>query len=689
MFKKTPFVKQEGIMDCGAASLLMIIKYHKGKISLEKIRELTKTSKTGTNALNIKKAAEEVGFKVKAYKVEAEKLWKIKTPAIAHVIIDGSYRHYVVIYQVKNNKITIADPAKGIKKLTLEEFKMIWNGTILTFELQKQIPKFFENKKITIIQLIKTVKDEIKFIVPLTLLVTLFSIINTYYFKFIIDSLVNKTNKNQLLLVFLIFCLINILNIFTDYFKNRAIINIKHKIAASLSLNVFKQIISLPYKYYCSRNTGEIVSRINDLENVKNMITTVLFVFFLDIPITLITIYFLVLLSKELFFVTSVFYILYFLTMIFYRKKYKKYIKEIQENRAYLNSRLIESISGYETVKGLSIEREIYQKLKSTYTTVLKSLIKFDETYNVQETLKKIISNSSNLIIIFVGSILVLDQKMTIGSLVTYSTLVIYFLEPIKNLLELDINYSEMKSSLKRINNLFYKEKEMGFIKKQASGDIVINNLNYSYNEFEETLKNINLKILKKEKILLYGESGSGKSTLLKLIKKYYDVPRGSIFIGNSDICDYKKDSFNKIAYISQKENLINDTIYNNLTIGSKNKNLTEILKICQIDQFLDKELGLKMIIEENAFNISGGEKQRLVLARTLLKESEIILIDEGFSEMDVNLEKEILKNIFSKYKEKTFIIISHRLDNSSLFDRIIKIKEGKLINAWNIWIWI
>ena len=272
---------------------------------------------------------------------------------------------------------------------------------------------------------------------------------------------------------------------------------------------------------------------------------------------------------------------------------------------------------------------------------------------------------------------------MTLGALFTFTSLLVYFLEPIKNIMTLDNVVKDAKESLKRILNIItYDTNECGIINEFKNGDIEFKKLNFTFNDRDYILKNINLKIKKNSKVMIVGESGSGKSTLFKLLKKYYSVKNNKVFINNMDINNYNKEILNEnIMYLSQNEVLFNDTLYNNLIFDdSDTSEFLEITKMCYIEEFLDNNLGFNMLIEENGFNLSGGEKQRIMLARALLKKFEILIIDEGLNQLDINLERKILKNIFKKYKYKTIIIISHRLDNADLFDNLIKIEKGVVI---------
>ena len=215
------------------------------------------------------------------------------------------------------------------------------------------------------------------------------------------------------------------------------------------------------------------------------------------------------------------------------------------------------------------------------------------------------------------------------------------------------------------------------------TGEILIKNLEFTYNNKNNIINDISLRIKQKEKVLIIGSSGSGKSTLLKIIYKYYDINRDKIYLNNYDINDFtKKDIRSNITYISQNEQLYNDTIRNNIIL-ERNIDDKSFYNICNMvyvnDIVKDNILSYDYNLEESGANISGGQRQRIILARALLKNSQIILIDEGLNEIDINLERKILKNIFSYFKDKTIIIVSHRFDNMDLYNKVINIEKGKI----------
>lgn len=661
----------------------MIINFYGGNLPIDQIRDLTKTDKNGTTAFHIIEACKSIGFNAEGIKSSLEQLNKenLILPCIAHVVIDGKYKHFVVIYKIdfKNKKIIIADPSCSIKKITFSEFQKMWSGVLITLYPLKKLPLTQNISFIDfLLKIIKLHKTFVFNIIMLSIFITIFSVISSFYMKNILDAI----NYNNLTIIFIFFLFINIFKILSDFFRNKLLIYLNQKIDLLLTLDTYKKIISLPYNYYHTRTTGDIISRVNDLSIIRNMITKVSLSLFIDLPLALVTFIIFYIINTKLFFISLIIVFIYLLLMIFSKNRITNNINTIQVNKSETMSYMIETINGFETVKSVGNEAQIIDKFEKKYVKFLKNIFKFDNYNNTISILKDLVNAIGYLTIIYVGAKMVILGNLTFGDLLVFVNLLNYFLEPIKNIIDLNSEIKEAKNSLRRILELFKNEnKKQTFIDNVKVKEISFNNLSYSYDYKEKQLKNINLK-LKKQKILILGKSGSGKSTLFKLLMRYYEIPRNQITINGYDINDYKDDVIkHNFSYISQNEILYTDSIYNNLKID---KNITEeqiieISKKCFIDEFLN-DLGLNMLIEENGYNLSGGQRQRIILARALLKNFEVLIIDEGLSQMDINLERKILKNLFKMYENKMIIVISHRLDNMDLYDRVIELKNGEIV---------
>lgn len=661
----------------------MIINFYGGNLPIDQIRDLTKTNKNGTTAFHIIEACKSIGFNAEGIKTSLEQLNKenLILPCIAHVVIDGKYKHFVVIYKIdfKNKKIIIADPSCSIKKITFSEFQKMWSGVLITLYPLKKLPLTQNISFIDfLLKIIKLHKAFIFNIIMLSIFITMFSVISSFYMKNILDAI----NYNNLTIIFIFFLFINIFKILSDFFRNKLLIYLNQKIDLLLTLDTYKKIISLPYNYYHTRTTGDIISRVNDLSIIRNMITKVSLSLFIDLPLALVTFIIFYIINTKLFFISLIIVFIYLLLMIFSKNRIIKNINTIQVNKSETMSYMIETINGFETVKSVGNETQIIDKFEKKYVKFLKNIFKFDNYNNTISILKDLVNAMGYLTIIYVGAKMVILGNLTFGDLLVFVNLLNYFLEPIKNIIDLNSEIKEAKNSLRRILELFKNEnKKQTFIDNVKVKEISFNNLSYSYDYKEKQLKKINLK-LKKQKILILGKSGSGKSTLFKLLMRYYEIPRNQITINGYDINDYKDDVIKQnFSYISQNEILYTDSIYNNLKIDKNitDEQIIEISKKCFIDEFLN-DLGLNMLIEENGYNLSGGQRQRIILARALLKNFEVLIIDEGLSQMDINLERKILKNLFKMYENKMIIVISHRLDNMDLYDRVIELKNGEIV---------
>ena len=687
IIKKYPIVLQDESKDCGVSCISMILKFYGGYVKKSNLLDMTKTNKKGTTAFNIKKALLDLGFEAKGVKCNLKDINNnVILPCIANVTLNKSYKHFIVLYEINYTKkyLIIGDPADKIKKISFEEFNRIFNNVLIICYPIKSIPFEKDISSINLIlNLIKPHKKDLLNIFVLSIFITIFSICTSFYTECMINYL-NIYSKKYLIFIFCTFFSIYILKIISNFFRNKLLLFINEKTDLKLTLGVFNKIIRLPYSYYQNRTTGDVISRINDLESVRDAIGKVSISLFVDLPLTLLSLIVLYLINKTLFFIGVLVIVFYFFIIIVFRKIFDYYIKKIQVKKGEITSFMVESISGFETIKGIHLEEKIENKFEKKYVRFLKEIFSYQNIYFIQNLFKEFIDNLGFLLIILIGCMLVIDGKITLGSLLTFSSLLIYFLDPIKNIINLDTTIKEAKNSIKRIIDIItYEENDNGLIDSFKMGDIRFKNLDFSFNDREDILKRINVTIKNKDKVMVVGKSGSGKSTLFKILIGFYKTRNNKVLIDGIDLNNYDiKTINNNILYLGQNEILFSDTLYNNLVFdNSDSSKFLDVCKMCYVDELIDSNLGYNLLIEENGFNLSGGEKQRIVLARTLLRPFNILIIDEGLSEVDVNMERKILKGIFNYFKDKTIIVISHRLDNLDLFDSLIKLENGVVYN--------
>lgn len=678
--KKELIILQDGYKDCGSACLLSIIRYYGGDIPLSNLVELTNTTKNGTNLLELKKTAKTLGLDAIGYKVsELSKLSEIDRPFIAQLNISNN-THFVVVYKIKEDKILMMDPSKGKVLIDIFEFSNLWTSYIMIFIPYRKLSIYSSLKEINkiILSIILNNKKLILDIFFISLIFTISSCILTYYFQVLTND-----NYNNINLITLIFLIILFYKVISNYFKNKLLIYLTRKIDLSLMMITYNKLLLLPYNYYKNKTTGEIISRINDINIIKSSLSKIIITVLLDGLIFITSGIILYCINYKLFIFLLIISLIYLIIILLTKNIIKKLINNIQINNSKISSFLVETLTNYETIKGLNIHLRQSKKYENIYLNLLNDNNTYLKLNNIINLCKELLEGITNIFIIFMGINLYINNELELSTLITFNYLYPYFTNYLNNIFDLYSEYSYMINSIKRLNNLFDVE-SISLDKSNliVNGNISFNNVSFKYTD-KLVLNNINFKIKDKEKVLLIGSSGSGKSTILKLIFKYYQIERNYISINNYDINDYKlMDIRSNIVYISQNEKLFNDTIKSNIILDSNvnEEEFLSVVKLTMVDEIIkDDLLGYNKIIEEDAVNLSGGQRQKIILSRALLRKSKIILIDEGLNQIDINTERIILKNIFNKYKDKTFIIVSHRLNNMDLFDKVLSLENNNI----------
>ena len=663
--KKYPFVKQDGIKDCASACVQMILKYYGGYTSMTKLNEMMRTSHKGTDAYHLVLALQELGFKAEGRKF---KNFYFPLPVIAHVIINDSYKHYVVIYEVdfRRRRLLIGDPSFGLRRLSFDEFKKMWTGVIITIKPVRKLIKEEEPKVIPFV--LKLVRPNVKSLIligGLSFVVSVLAVVTSFF----LQVLINYLNKDfdGLFDVCGIFLVVFLAYAFLKFFRNSRLIKLNREIDSRLSIDTFKQIVHLPYRFFRQRTTGEITSYFNDLFWIREFIMDVSIAIFTNLPIMIMLFLVMAYLNFGALLIVLFICLLYFLDFIYYFRKNEIKVDQALYEKAFVNSYMTERIGGFESVKNLDMEGMVISKFRKVYEKYLSTVKDVDITYNKQ-ILDKEIVHYFGLFFLIIYIFLEISKGMVFSEGVTLFILSIYFLDNFRNILGFDLEVKEVTSAVKHVSELLNYNKQKK-IRKQICGDIRFTNVSYSFDDEKKILDGISLVIKQGEKVMVTGKSGSGKSTLFKILKGFYNDYQGKVFIGNKDIRRLKVSGIN---YICQKENIFTGTLKDNLELLGK----YDQRDICEI-----KDIGLECddLLEENGFNLSGGQRQRIILARAL-NNFNILIIDEGLSEVDVNMERRIIKGLLERYKNKTIIYVSHRRDNLDLFDRLVEINDGKIL---------
>ena len=681
-------VLQDGIKDCGICSLLSIIRFYGGEVSKEYLREITNTTKDGVSLYNLIEGAKKIGFDAIGVTGKLEDIEVNNLPCIVHTIVNKSYKHYIVLYQINNIKkeVLIMDPAKGKKTISFSEFNMLTSNNYIFLKPIKQLP-FLKNKNI----IIKILKDSfnnkrsIIVISLLTILYFLFNIIYSLNFKFLIEYSINYKMTLNILLITYIVLLITLFKNINFLLRNILLSKWNSIFDINTTTTTYKQILLLPYLYFKNRTTGEIISRFKDLNVIRDYLSNVFCSLTTDLICLII---FLIIMFRYISSVTSIILLLIILLLIYtciIKTKKKKLMKNIKKNEEIINTYLIQGISNVDTIKGSHLEKRFIDKFLVNYKSFIDIVYKYNRFNELNSFIKTSFNDLIYIIIYSFGSYLVIKEKLNLSSLIVFQNFTSYFLGCIYRIQIILEEYSTYKVSKDRLEELFLIREEnfshsYFFLSYDLKGNIEFKNLSYKIGS-KYLFNNLNLIIKENEKILLSGDSGTGKSTLVKILMRYINIDYGMVKIKDIDINHYHLENIRKnITYVSSNEYLFNDTIKNNISLYREyqDEEIDKVCKICFVDEIIkSKDTGLNTMIEENGFNLSNGERQRIILARSILKESSIYIFDEALGQIDINKEKKILESIFKYLNNKIIIVISHRFNNKKLFDRVLKLEEG------------
>lgn len=690
-------IKQHDLRDCGCACIATICRQYGLNYPISKIREVAGTDKKGTSALGLIRAAENLGFIAKVVKANQKEgiFEKIPLPAIAHVTIDNMM-HYVVIHKISKKEIIIADPAKGVLKYKLHDFFEIWTNVLIIMTPTTKFQRGNENKN-TFTRFFELLKPQRTLLINIflsSILITIFGILGSFYFMLLVDDLIPNGSIKSLHIFSIGFIGLAIFKVVMESFRTQLLIHLGQKLDIPLMLGYYGHVINLPMNFFGTREVGEIISRFNDASKIREAISGVVLTMMIDGGMVIIGGYILYLQSSLLFAVTIIPLIIYGIIVFIFKRKLENINRKTMESNAKVMSYLIESINGISTIKANNAEHEVSIETEKKFIRFVKNIFYGGYINNIQITLKRLVKGIFSITILWLGTLQVLRGTISFGELLSFNALLVYFLEPIENIINLQPTVQTAVIAAERLSEILdlklEKENEnKKILPNTLKGKIEFKNVDFRYGNRNLVLKNINIKINKGQKIALVGESGSGKTTLVKLLMNFYQCEKGELLINEINIQDINIEVLrDKITYVQQETFLFTGTILENLLLGNQDATYTEVIEACkkaQIHNYISSlPLRYHTVIEENGSNFSGGQRQRLSIARAILRKPEILIMDEATSNLDSTTERAIQNMIQEFGDEVTVIMIAHRLSTIMRCDNIYILENGKVVENGN-----
>lgn len=713
--KNFPFYIQADSKDCGPTCLKIIAKHYGKVINIQSLRNLSETNREGSNLLFLSDAAESIGFKSIGVKVNLLKLEEVPLPCVLH----WNNNHYVVLYDVPKNKknsnnrknaYKISDPAIGLIEYSKEEFLKSWignNADESTVEgialLVEPTPKFHQsefdkedNKSFGFSLLFQYLLPYKSFVFQLAiglLAGSLLQLIFPFLTQSIVDVGVQNKNISFIYLVLIAQLFLFLGRTALELIRSWILLHLSTRISISLISDFFIKLMNLPISFFDVRMTGDIMQRINDHHRIEKIITT-------SSLSTLFSVVNMVLMGGVLayynlkifavFFLGSVLYFAW-VTLFLKRRKeldYKRFSEVSQEQ-----SKVIELINGMQEIKLHNAEKQKRWGWEYIQARLFKVSMKGLVLEQTQTVGSNFINELKNILIVFLSAKLVIEGQITLGMMMAISTIVGSLNGPILQLISFIREAQDAKISLSRLSEIHEKEDETQQEKSQTSiipenEDIIIKNLSFRYVGSDiPVLDNLNLTIPSNKVTAIVGTSGSGKTTLMKLLLKFYDPNAGEISIGKTTLKNISQKAWRyHVGTVMQEGYVFSDTIANNIAIGvdaiDKDR-LVYASDVANIKDFiLDYPLGYNTKIGMEGVGMSTGQKQRLLIARAVYKNPEMLFFDEATSALDANNEKEIMEKLNLFFKNKTVVVIAHRLSTVMNADQIVVLEKGKIVEV-------
>ena len=687
-----PFVLQHSEEDCGAACLATIAKYYGRSYTINRMREAVGTGQLGSTLFGLRKGAETLGFKAQAGRATPELLEQINEVPLP-MVIHWKGRHWVVLYGKRRNKYIVADPSVGVRYLNLAELMDGWSdGVMLILEIDdvQSLPESDRTFGLSrFLQRVLPYKKIVTEIVLINLAVGLLSLAIPFLIQILTDDILIRQDTDFLTKIAIAVIAINIFKSLFELIQFNLIAHLIQRLELGLILDFTRQILRLPLSYYESRRSGEIVSRLQDIRQINQLVTQII----ANVPsqffIAIVSLSLMLSYSEKLTLVAVIISSLMLLSTVIAFPGLKKRTQFLMIAEAENQGLLVENFKGAMTLKTINGVPAVWEDLQRRFGNLAHLNFKRIQIAILNSVFSRFVSATSIIILLWFGSRLVINQELTIGQLLAFNTMNGYIGSFLVTVVNFANEFTSVRVALKRVTEIIDATPETSNQKAWAKfnhdADIICQNLDFAYPGRSSLLNNLSVTIPGGKITAIIGESGCGKSTLIKLIAGLYEVTSGNIRYGVFNQGDLDKICLRQqLILVPQDTHFWSSSIIENFRLAAPQISFAEIVNACQIacaDDFIS-ELPEKYstTLGEFGANVSGGQKQRLAIARAISTNASILILDESTSNLDPVLETKVLNNIFEHRRGKTTILISHRPQVIAQADYLIFLENGYLV---------
>ena len=692
-----PFIQQHDETTCGTTCLMMVARYYGKNFSSNRLRELAHVDLSGSSLADLASAAEQLGFSTRGMKFDYSTLRSAHLPCIVH----WQGYHYIVVYKMDEKHIWVADPALGLRKYDREYFSSNWKGITLileptpAFERQEEDRSSFKN----FIQFVLPYKLILFEIFMASFLLNLFGLATPLFTQNIVDKVLVHHNVSLLNVMLIGMLIVLIFRILTTIVRQYLIIHTSMKIDLRMLVLFYKHLLGLPLGYFKARKIGDFITRFGENLRIRNFMTNTALTIVLDTIMIIVYLSLMFYYNSQMTLLVILLIPLFIVITIIFTPVLRRLNIDSFAARTESESHLIESINAIDTIKAVNIEYPIRWKWENKFIKTLNIDFKLYNTGMYFHSIGDFIGTLSSALILWYGAHKVINGGLSVGELMAFVALMGSVITPINRIMMAWDNIQETLVSVDRLNDVFTaktefsesSEGEIGLILQRPKGEIIFDKVYFRYGGKENPyiLSNINLKIPPGETVAIVGRSGSGKTTMVKLIARFYDVTEGKIMVDGYDIKSLNLSQLRKlVGFVLQENFIFNETIKENISLGDSEETMEKVIEAAKLanahDFISNLGMGYETKVGESGLQLSGGQKQRISIARVLYSKPKIIIFDEATSSLDTESEQAIQKNLNAILKDRTAIIIAHRLSTVRRADRIIVLDNGEIVEHGN-----
>jgi HlyB family type I secretion system ABC transporter len=697
MLSQYACVRQTGPSDCGAAALATIALHYRRPIGLQQLRDLAGTDRIGTNLKGLLQAAEVLGFSAKGVKGSYEALSRVPLPAIAHLRNRDGQGHFIVLFRLAKKTVVVADPARGVHKLSREEFSKRWTGHLLLLVPEPNMRPSAASKLPAgpwrrFLGLLGGHTGVLAEAFCCALLMTVLGVSTSVFIQHLVDHVLVRNESRLLNALCIGMVLILVFRTLLGVLRQYLVAHVSRKVDLTLTAGYARHLLGLPLRFFEMRQVGEILARINDASKIREAIGGTTLTAIVDGTLVVLLFVVLWLYDVPLALVATAFAPLLVVSTMAHHPAARRGSREAMEQAARLSAHLVEDISGVETVKAFGAERMRAEEGETRLVALVQSGFSLQKLGISMNALGTFITALAGLVILWCGGHRVMSGALTIGQLMFFNSLLGYLLSPLERLASVNVKLQEALMAVDRLYQILDLELEplgdqQKAISQRLCHAIELQDVSFHYGCRANVLEQMTLRIPAGKTVAIVGESGSGKSTLLKLLMGFYEPTHGRVLIDGVDMRDYALASWRgQIGLVSQEPFIFNGTVRENICLARPEASLNEVAESARaagLEEFISSlPERYETLIGERGANLSGGQRQRLAIARALLRKPELLIFDEATSHLDTATERAIQESLKAVLAGRTVVLVAHRLSTIKNADLIYVLRQGRIIQA-------